>query len=352
METKNLAKAAILTLILVVCSVAAWEFYLRSKGIPISYDNGKELWADKRAMVYEPSDKATVFIGSSRNKYDLDIDTWRSITGENAVQLAFEGASPLPIFDDLANDPKFNGKLMIDVTEGLFFGLSSPNGVRVTDGIKYYKERTPAQKFSFQVNHILESQLVFLDKDYLSLNALLEKTGVPKRPGVYGGPDFPMEFQKVTFERQDKMYDRFVADTNLQNKVKSIWQDIGKLMSTIPRLAPSEEDSILATIKKDCDKIKARGGQIIFVRTPSSGPFLMGEKMGFPREKYWDRLLGVTNCPGIYFEDYPAIAHFVCPEFSHLNPSDAIVFTKNLIKILQAEKGWVFPYLQANNINP
>ena len=341
METKNLANAAILTLILVVCSVAAWEFYLRSKGIPISYDNGKELWADKRAMVYEPSDKATVFIGSSRNKYDLDIDTWQSITGENAVQLAFEGASPLPILDDLANDPKFKGKLMIDVTEGLFFGLSSPNGMRVKDALEYYKKITPAQHFSFKINHLLESQLVFLDKDYLSLNALLEKTGVPKRPGVYGGPNFPMEFQKVTFERQDKMYDRFVADTNLQNKVKSIWQDIGKLMSTIPRLTPSQEDSILGTIKKDCDKIKARGGQIIFVRTPSSGPFLMGEKMGFPREKYWERILAVTKCLGIHFEDYPAIAHFQCPEFSHLKPSDAIIFTKNLVQILK-EKGWKF----------
>ncbi len=120
METKNLAKAGILTLILVVCSVAAWEIYLCSKGIPISYDNGKELWADKRAMVYEPSDKATVFIGSSRNKYDLDIETWKSLTGDQPIQLAMEGTSPLPVLDDLANDKNFKGKLLIDVTEILF----------------------------------------------------------------------------------------------------------------------------------------------------------------------------------------------------------------------------------------
>jgi hypothetical protein len=40
----------------------------------------------------------------------------------------------------------------------------------------------------------------------------------------------------------------------------------------------------------------------------------------------------------IYFEDYPGTAHLECPEWSHLTPSDAIIYTKNLIRILQQEK--------------
>lgn len=78
-------------------------------------------------------------------------------------------------------------------------------------------------------------------------------------------------------------------------------------------------------------------------RTPSSGPFWMGEQMGFPRAKYWDRLLALTGCPGIHFADYPAVASFVCPEWSHLKPADAVTWTINLVDILQKEKGWVFP---------
>ncbi len=137
------------------------------------------------------------------------------------------------------------------------------------------------------------------------------------------------------------MTEKLVADTNIQIKVKNIWDSFRKL-SKDPPASGTKLDSMLTVVKNCVDKIKARGGQIIFVRTPSSGAFLAGEKMGFPREKYWERILAVTDCHGIQFEDYPAIAHFVCPEFSHLSQADAIVFTENLIKILE-EKGWTFP---------
>ncbi|MEO7393651.1 MAG: hypothetical protein ABIU11_01850 [Chitinophagaceae bacterium] len=104
----------------------------------------------------------------------------------------------------------------------------------------------------------------------------------------------------------------------------------------------SKLDSFLLSIKKAVDKIKTRGGQVLFVRTPSSGGYLQGEQMGFPREQYWNKLLDTTGCPGIHFMDYPAIANFICPELSHLTPADAIVFTKEFIKILNQEKGWKF----------
>jgi hypothetical protein len=347
MESKNLVKAAVLTLILVIASIGSWEFYLRNKGINIAYDDGKELWSDKRAMVYEEADKATVLIGSSRHKYDIDIDTWKSLTGDHPVQLAMEGQSPLPVLDDLANDKNFKGKLIVDVTEILFFSTSPHNTTEPKDRLAYYNKRTPAQRASFEVNHVLESKFVFLDKDYLSLNALLDELPIPKRKGLFTLPwGCPMDFGRITFDRQNKMTDRFLSDTNIQNKVKGLW-DFYRKNTFEPPASGAKLDSILATVKSDVDKIKARGGQIIFVRSPSSGPFLMGEKMGYPRERYWEKILAVTGCPGIYFEDYPAIAHFVCPEFSHLKPSDAIIYTKNLVQILE-QKGWRFPHKQTS----
>ena len=341
MISTDLAKAGIVATIITIIFFALWENHLRKEGVKISYDDGASLWADKRAMVYEPLDKATVFVGSSRNKYALDIDTWQQLTGDHAIQLAIEGNSPLPVLNDLADDKNFKGKLVVDVTEGLFFTTSPHNITEPADRVAYYKKRTPAQRASFLINKQLESRLVFLDKDYFSLNALLNELPVARRTGVFSLPhDCPRDFKPVTFDRQNIMTDRFVADTNIQNKVKELWTFYRKI-STEPPAGPAKIDSILSVVKKATDKIESRGGKVIFLRTPSSGPYLMGEEMAFPRNKYWDKILTVTGKPGIHFKDYPAISNFVCPEFSHLKHSDAIIFTKNLIQILQ-EKGWTF----------
>jgi len=338
------AKAGILMLILVALSLVSWEYYVRSKGFDLSYDDAGPLWTDKRKQVYESPDKSTVFVGSSRIKFDLDIDTWESITGDHAVQLACVGSTPLPILKNLAADQKFAGKLVIDVTEGLFFSGAPNNADRPQKNLTYYKDETPAQWASFQIDHLLESKLAFLDKDRLSLNAMLSETHIRNRPGVFEFPGFPPGFGRVKFNRQEYLTDLFVTDTAQQNRVKGVWNFVFK-MSKEPPASGAKLDSILLSVKGDVDKIKARGGQVIFVRTPSSGPFLQGELMGFPREKYWERILTTTNSPGIHFLDYPAIAHFECPEFSHLKQPDAVLFTREFIRILTEEKGWRFPLM-------
>jgi hypothetical protein len=348
MPAQPIAKSAILTLLIVSVAVISWELYLRNKGVTKAYDDGPPLWSDKRAMVYKPADQATVFIGSSRIKFDLDIDTWQSITGEKAVQLAVEGSSPLSVLEDLAADKNFKGKLIVDITEPVFFSPGAPRDEITHSSIKYFKERTPAQKASFLLNNALESYLVFPEKENFSLNAMLDKLEIRSRKGVFMMPIFPMDFSRNTFDRQSKMSDKFLADTTLQNQVKSIWSFFAEMGKSMPPVPEPVITGIFNRTKASVDKIRARGGQVLFVRTPSSGPMGMGESMGFPREKFWNRLLTVTNSPGIHFTDYPAIAHFVCPEWSHLSPQDAIVFTKHFIDILSKDMGWKFSKLAGN----
>ena len=331
MSGKDLSKAAALALALVLLVIGGWEIYLRSKGVVLAYDNGKELWADKRAMVYEPADRTTVFIGSSRIKYDLDIDTWQQVTGRHAVQLAIEGNNPLPVLVDLGNDTLFKGRLVVDITEVLFFSNAPFYQEKSNTNIAWYKSRTPAQKASFVLDHALESQFVFLDNQSLSLNAELARIRVPDRPGVFVFPTFPMEFNATQFNRQDKMTPRFLADTSLQHRVQNIWVFLMTMGRDAP---PPKEDPIPAVLqlaKEAVEKIKARGGEVVFIRTPSSGPMLEGERHGFPRARFWEPLLTATHCPGIFFSDYPATDHFICPEWSHLSPSDAVLYTRALI---------------------
>lgn len=347
MNQTPMRNALLLACAIVLLFIISWEIYLRSTGIGISYDDGPELWSDKRSMANLPQDRATVFIGSSRNKYDLDIPTWESLTGEKAIQLAFEGTSPMPILNHLANDNSFKGKLMIDVTEMLIFS-TNPEDLRLAKkAIDYYKDITPAQKFSFQVNRVLESQFVFLERDYYGIKPMLKRMPLPKRKGIMHEPYFPIDFGRIDFNRQDKMSQKFLKEKQIQDSVKNIWAFFSRMAAEMPPPTQQSIDSIFLVIQKDVQKITARGGKVIFVRTPSSGTFLQIEQQVFPKEHFWNRILQMTGTPGIHFMDYKE-QQLICPEDSHLNPEDAIKYTRSLVKILETEKGWSFPYKNSN----
>jgi hypothetical protein len=334
MPANNLAKAAILMVLLVVAVIGSWEIHLRQKGVSIAYDDGGPMWSDKRALVYDNPDMADVFIGSSRIKYDLDVDTWEQLTGRRAIQLSLEGHSPFAFLQDLADDPGFRGKLIVDVTELLYFSDAPPFSAQAVKDVKYYKSQTPAQRASFFVDHALESQFVFLDERFLSLNALLDNIGIPSRPGVTGDPKFPIEFWRQRFSRQTKMAPRFLTDTVLQRQVTDVWSFFLDLGAKTPPPKVDPVPGIIQKSKEAVDKIRARGGEVVFIRTPSSGKFWAVEQMAFPRAKFFDPLVAATGCKGYFFTDYPGLAKYVPVEWSHLSPEGAVGFTKELIKVL------------------
>ena len=338
MKPNQFVKAGILTLALVVAFIVCWETYWRSKGFVATYNDDKVLWAHARKAVYQPIDKATVFIGSSRIKFDLDIPAWEKITGEKAVQLALVGTSPRQLLQDLANDEKFKGKVVVDVTEVLFFSQNPVFNKSANEAITFYKEQTPSEKLSSRINFALESKFVFLEEGRFSLNTLLNDFEIPSRPGVFVVPPFPKGFEWTNFNRQTYMSDAFLADSQLVKRQTNIWKML-IMGDPTPPVSGKALQSILDEVAAAVKKIESRGGRVIFVRTPSSGPLEQGEHKAFPRATYWDALLTTANARGIHYADYPQTASFICPEWSHLSPKDAVVYTQHLIEQLR-EHGW------------
>jgi hypothetical protein len=249
----------------------------------------------------------------------------------------------------LGNDPNFRGTLLIDVTEPLFFTPTGAFPEKEADKrVAAYPNWSLSQQASFQINRVLEANFLFLDDLNLTLISLLNKLPISERPGTWGGPRFPYEFAVNDFDRQTRMTDAFVADTAIQNKVKRMWLEIGAHSPKGAIAGPPLVD-ILNQTRKSIDQIRARGGQVLFIRTPSDGPMYAIEKQLFPRALYWDRLLAYTQTPGIYFTDYPALTRFTCPEWSHLTPADAARFTHELIPIVEQKTGWS---IQKNSLTP
>lgn len=344
MEFPKLTQAFVLTIFLVICAVAVLEIYWRHRGFIPTLNDDKILWANKRKQIYPPQENATVFVGGSRIKFDLDIPTWERLTGEKAVQLAIVGTPGRLVLRDLANDKNFKGKVIVDVAEAQFFSFpdSAQRDKFARDALEYYYAETPAQKASASINFFLESKLVLLEEGKFSLTPLLNKLNIANRPkvNVSLATLFPVEFGVSNFNRQTWITPMFIGDPALQKKQKDFW------MRGIKRASPIKGDTLRAFLeqtKKAIDKIRSRGGVVVFVRPPSDGPYIEMENRLYPRQKYWDYLLEYTKTPGIHYADYPATANLICVEWSHLAVQDAVVYTTQLVKILEEEKGWTFP---------
>jgi hypothetical protein len=340
MKTSALVKAGLLALLLTGAFVGGWEWYWRSRGFRISYNDDDSLWASKRKLIYQSNPDGPVLIGSSRIKFDVDLDTWASVSGQQPVQLALTGTSPRPVLTDLGQDPNFRGTLIVDVTEGIFFApTGAPQERKANERLKAYPKWSPAQQLSFHLNKGLESRLVLLDEDRLTVNSFLKMLPIQNRPKVFSFPRFPLLFTDNDFNRQSHMTAQFVADTAMQSQMKAVWMKLGAAEGK----RGAGGDTLLAqleSIKQAVDQIRARGGRVLFVRCPSDGRFLQAENLSYPRALFWDRLLAYTHTPGIHFADYPALARYQCPEWSHLAPRDAITFTRDLIPIIEQKTGW------------
>jgi hypothetical protein len=236
--------------------------------------------------------------------------------------------------DNLANDENFKGKLIIDVTEWLFFRPGDDRSM--SKRVKYLKDATPSNRVNDRLDWALESKLLFLDKDLFSLNAMLIDLRIPDRKGVRGEVIFSPRLSYVNFERQEIMTDTFAKDTSMQRWQTNVWTMFGAL-SKDPGPGGDTLQKIFDEVQTSVAKIIARGGRVIFTRTPSSGGFWENEPIRYPREKYYDKLLSITGCKGIHFKDYPDMANFICPEWSHLKRADAVLYTQALIKALEKE---------------
>ena len=265
MKSNQFVKAGIFTLVLVATFIISWESYWRSKGFVATFNDDKVLWAHTRKAVYQPIDKATVFIGSSRIKFDLDIPSWEKLTGESAVQLALVGTSPRQLLQDLANDEKFKGKVVVDVTEVLFFSQNPVFHKSANEAIAFYKQQTPSEKFSSGINFALESKFVFLEERRFSLNTLLNDFDLPNRPGVFVVPPFPKGFEWTHFNRQTYMSDGFLADTQLINRQTNIWKTL-IMGDPTPPVSGKALQAILDEVAAAVKKIENRGGKVKIIQ--------------------------------------------------------------------------------------
>jgi hypothetical protein len=327
----------VLAVLMVIAATCAWELYCRSLGYgPTLNDNG-DLWTSARRRVQPES---VVIIGDSRGLFDLDLNEIQKCLGKRPVQLAMGGSCPYPVLADLANDENFHGTIICSVVPRLFIAPpGSPPMERAEKSVRRSHTQTPAQRVSQYLAMPLEEHVAFLKQEELTLDDLLKRLPIPNRPYALVSPRLPPYFRTLDRERRARMIEGCARPGKLQNTVQQIWLPLFS-PPPAPTYIPKEEfakqmgqaiEQRFHDVAAAVQKLRSRGGKIVFVHLPHSGQLKTLEDRELPRTSVWDRVVRETAAPGIYYEDFPDLAGFTCPEWSHLSGGDSVEFTKRLV---------------------
>jgi hypothetical protein len=334
-------RITVIVVLTIFAAAAAWEMYVRSIGYAPTLNDTDDLWVQARRRVQPES---VVIVGESRPLFDLDLDELEKGLGKRPVQLALPGSCAYPVFADLANDESFHGTVICSIVPGMFFAPAGPLLETSEKALSRYHKQTPAQRVSHYLGMFLEEHVAFLKQEDLTLDVLLKRLPIPNRPNAQVPPTFPPYFQTVDRERRARMTEQCAQPgSELAKRIQQIWLP---LFTTPPpptyvskevffREMGAKIEARFRDTTKAVEKLRARGGKIVFVRFPNNGELKALEDRLNPRARDWERLLKDTKVPGIYFEDYPELASFTCHEWSHLSAGDSVKFSKRLIPHLR-----------------
>ena len=318
--------------------LGGWEAYWRAYGVRPSIANTYGLWAMQRRRIDAGDGDATVLLGASRVFFDIQLPVWERLAGRRPIQLAIEGTSPLPFLDDLADDPRFTGRVLVGVAPDLFF-----SGYQYRAGVlSYVRKESPSQRIGQWLSmHLVEPYFAFDDRDY-ALATVLARQPWPARPGKRWFTEV-RKLSETESDRNTHLWSKVGDDPLYREMARNIWRE-GFMPSdddpTPEEVAKAEHEQIERAAKAVA-KLRARGVKVLFVRMPSTGEYLAYENHEFPRARTWDALLAATGAPGIHFEDYPELRPdlqgYYLPEWSHMIRPDGERVTAALYGIIDRD---------------
>lgn len=317
--------------------VGGWEWYWGGYGVVPSYRDDGALWAIQRRRIDTTGQETTVFVAASRVFFDVQLPVWEHLSGQQPIQLAIVGTSPLFVLEDLADDQNFKGRVLVGVAPDVFFSGFEYR----SDWLKYLRHQSPSERVGKWLSmRLVEPYLAFYDDDF-ALFTVLKRQAWPARPGR---DDYTMvrKLGNTDADRNNRMWKKVEDDPQYLALAQHIWDQEFHDPPPTPAEAQKNKRALHTQIARAAGavaKLRSRGVPVLFLREPSSGEYLAFENREFPRATTWDVLLAKTGAPGIHFEDYPELQGFNMPEWSHMTGADADRFTAALYGVIDRDFG-------------
>jgi hypothetical protein len=319
-------------LVIAIALTGMWEWHWRSYGAVPGYRDEAALWTRQRRRIDRGEGNATVLIGSSRTFFDIQFPVWERLSGRRPIQLARNASSPLFLLEDLANDPAFNGRLLVGIAPDIFFsGFQAWRGL-----LPYLHKESPSQRIGKTLSmHLVEPWFAFYDPAF-ALFVDVQRLPWPERkdlPGYY-----PIKTAVTESDRNNYMWSKLTTDASYRALARRL-EDLN-FHDPVPTPAEAAEmqrtlDEQIVRAAAAIAKLSSRGVSVVFVRDPSDGNYLDYEDREYPRQTTWDVLLTKTGAAGIHFKDYRELQGYDLPEWSHMTRESAVRYTEVVYDIIE-----------------
>jgi hypothetical protein len=323
-DARSWQRTWVATLALAAVVLGGWELYWRAHGFRPGVNNDTNLWALARSRVASRPD-SVLLVGSSRLQIGIDPDAFeRATRWPRPIQLAIPMGPSTPVLRSLAQDPAVVQRIVCEIHPMIFFDSFRQLDSRAESHIERYESFTPADSVEARLRILTQRSLVSSLPALFPHNLVAAwKSGLrPKHPHT--------TFDGDRFGRLD------ASKISTSPMARRVQQAVWRNWKGRPGDA-AYVDRMTAQVGDLVEQIRARGGDVAFVRMPTSGATLERERDIFPRSEYWNRFASKIDAVTVHFEDYPSLRGFDSPDGEHLGQDDTPAFSDALGSVLVRE---------------
>jgi hypothetical protein len=315
------------TLVLTLLLLAVWEGGLRSAGVEV-VDAEDSPWVlssrYERARLHGKD--AVVLLGSSRILFGVSSATLASelgVANDACANLGLRASSPLPGVEAIADDADFRGVLVVEVFPSTIFGNSKHGkGQLIAEQID---SRFAYAQFESELLRVSARNIAFLNPSarpldgVAALQLIVRGKGAFQQFGSLRGSNSQPDERWVPLEVEGASQATLMGNERYFARFETVMGE---------NRGSAELDELIDWLEHRVEKIRARGGLVVFVYLPLSSSVRAAVDARFPRGAHWDRLAERFGETALHFADYPQTREMQCPEGSHLERASALAYSK------------------------
>lgn len=315
------AKIVIIAFVVVLLLLVGWELLARKMHHqPGGYLSGMDaMWAQERRKLDNPEhDIRVVLTGSSRMLWAADLNIMEQQLGTRPLQLSLPGTSPALFVADIVENTTFDGIILVGVSPFLFNWLT--DGFFGHDAFARYHDESPSQWLSTKLHDPLANKLGFIDEGFSLFELIDHYLILPQRENAKVLNQQGWKLGDTYDDRQTDMWAPIEQRGSFDNQqILNFWLPGIDKIETPDEMANMAQEAI-DFFSPLITKLQARGGDMIFIRMPSSGLYLEQDINSKHQQHLWLPMIKGFNAPAINSMDFDELSTDLdIPEWSHLS---------------------------------